>query len=391
MSKLSELTEKHKLPLPGLRNIKTALCILIILIGYQATGRENEFIAITVAVLCLQDSVNKSLIESRNRIISTIMGGLYGLLFIISGLNNDVITKDIGIAISTILIIYICNLLKNHSLIINSLFVFILVVSVPANEMSPLNYATRRIEDTLIGIIVAVIINRYFFPPKVKKVNYKKSMINHAQLLKDSRFIKGHSYKLSTWAGGEALELLIYPKDAIYEDFNFKYRLSIAETVGEVLLTYTPNYYRRTMILSGEATYEHEGSHTIKLKQFDQDYYKGDVKTKSKGVTTNFNMMISKGYESDIATIKNGETTDLLTITHDELNTFEVAHYYSLYDNTVLSIESKGEIVYTHILNKDDSIVFKHLYHYAIDEFFVTLRNDYIEDDVVLCVRANIK
>ncbi len=386
---MSKWTTKFKLP--GLRTIKTALCILIILVGYQVTGRDNEFIALTVAVLCLQDSVNKSLIESRNRIISTIMGGLYGLLFILSGLNDNLITKDIGIALSSILIIYICNLMKNSSLIINSLFVFILVVSVPPYEMSPIVYATKRIEDTLIGIIVAVIINRYFFPPKVKKVAYKKSLINHDQLVKDCRYIKGGSYKLSTWAGGAALELLIYPKDAIYEEFNFKYRLSIAETVGEVELTFTPNYYRRTMILSGEATYEHEGSHKIKLKQFDQDYYKGNVQTKSKGVTTNFNMMISKGYESDIATIRNGETTDLLTITHDELNTFEVAHYYSLYDNTVLNIENNGEIVFTHILNKDDSLVFKHLYHYEIDEFFVTLRNDYIDDDVVICIRGNIK
>lgn len=379
------------IPLPGLRNIKTALSILIILIIYQTIGRDNEFIAITAAVLCLQDSVNKTIIESRNRVITTILGGIYGLSFIITGLNNNLILKDIGICLSCIIIIYICNLYNKHDLITNTLFVFILVVSVPANEMTPMAYATNRIIDTLAGILIALIINRFFFPPKVKRVAYRRKLNNRFHLQQDCTFIKNESYKKSTWAGGDALELLIYPKDCVYEDFDFKYRISVAHTIGDINLTYTPNYYRRTMILDGNAIYYHEKSHTKNLNKFDQDIYKGSYKTRALGNATNFNIMYSKGYECEITTIKNKEITDLITITNDELNIFNVAHYYSLKDNNLFTIKNNQEVVFMKILNYGDSLIIKHLDNYTIDEFLVDIKNSSTSEDEIVCIRANIK
>ncbi len=377
--------------LPGLRNIKTGLCVFIVLTLYQFLGRENEFIAITAAVICLQDSVSKSLSEGRNRVISTIVGGIYGLLFIVLGIHHKLLINNFEIALSCILIIYICNLINKPELIINGLFVFILVVLVPANEMSPIHYAANRIIDTLIGIVIAVIVNRYFFPPKEQRVFYKRTVGTFSQLKKDCKFIKAEHCKQSTWAGGEALELLIYPKNSLYEDFDFKYRISISDTQGEMDLSLAPNYYRRTMILSGETTFSHEGYHTIKLKQFDQDFFKGSVKTKSKGKTTNFNLMLAKGYESDIVTVKNNEFFDLLTITHDDLNVFDVACFYSLYDQNVFTITKQGQVVFTKILNKGDTIVFKHLKEYKIDEYIVNIKNSYIDDKKkVVCVKAII-
>lgn len=380
-----------KIPLPGLRNIKTALSVLILLVIYQLTGRENEFIAITSAFICLQDSVSKTLQEGRDRVIGTIIGGAYGIAFVFFELNKNIITKDIGIFLSCILIIYICNLLAQSDLISNTVFVFILVVSVPATEMLPMAYAINRIIDTLVGIIVAVLVNRYFFPPKIQRVSYKRHLGTVDQLKKDSKFVKVENCKQSTWIGGDALELLIYPKNSLYEEYDFKYRISVADTIGELDLSYTPNYYRRTMILKGETTFEHIGYHTIHLKQFDQDYFKGNIKTKSKGTTTNFNIMLAKGYESDIATIKNKETTDLLAITADDLDIFEVAHYYSLYDNNVMNIIKDDLVVFTQVLNKGDNITFKHLHHYKVDEFNVTISNEDVEDNEIICIRANIK
>ncbi len=384
------IRNKH-IPLPGLRNIKTALTVLVLLMLYQSFGRENEFIAITAGILCLQDSVDKSLDEGMSRVVSTIIGGAYGLLFVFIGLNQHVILKDVSIAISCIIIIYVCNLISKTKYIINSVFVFILVVLVPVDEISPMIYAINRIIDTLVGIIVAVSINRYFFPPKLKHVHYKRAVDTLTQLKKDCKYIKAENYKKSTWSGGDALEIYIHPKDSLYEDFDFRYRISIADTKGDVNLTHIPNYYRRTMILKGETTFEHEGSHVVKLKQFEQDYFSGSAVTKAKGAIEYFNIIFARGYQSDITPIKNNETADLITITGDDFGTFNLSHYYSLYDNNVFTIKKSDETVFTHILNKGDSLIFKHLHHYSLDELIVQVGNSAINShNEIVCIKASV-
>ncbi len=379
------------IPLPGLRNIKTALSVLVLLLAYEFTGRSNVSTAITASILCLQDSVSKSITESRDRVISTIAGGLYGLFFVYFWIGKNEIVYNIGISLSIVLAIYVCNLLKQRDLILNTMFVLIAVAMVPRDEMLPMTYAANRIIDTLIGIFVALIINRYFFPPKTQRLSYKRTLGTIEQLKKDCLYIKPANYKKTTWAGGDALEVLIHPKNSLYEEYDFKYRVSIAETIGDLTLSLTPNYNRRTMILEGETTFIHEGYHTIKLKQFDQDYFKGNVKTLSKGRTVNFNVMLSKGYESDVATVQNNEHFDLVNITNDQLDVYNVALFYSLYDNNVLTITKDGVVVFNHIINKGESIVFKHLNNYAIDEYLVTLKNKIVDNDAVICIRADIK
>ncbi len=380
-----------EIPLPGLRNIKTALSIFVLLMIYEISGRGNVTTAITASILCLQDSVSKSLTESRARVLSTIMGGVYGILFVYFWIDKNVLLYNIGIGISVVLAIYICNLLKQRDLILNTMFVLIGVALVPKDEMLPMTYAMNRIMDTLIGIFVALIVNRYFFPPNTKRLSYKRTLSTMEQLKKDSTYLKYENYKQSTWDGGDALELYIHPKNSLYEEYDFKYRVSIAEAKGDLTLSLTPNYNRRTMILEGETTFIHEGYHTIKLKQFDQDYFKGNVKTFSKGTTVNFNIMLSKGYESDIYAIQNNEHSDLVNITNDQLDVYNVSLFYSLYDGNVMTIIKDGVVVYTHIVNKGESIVFRHLNHYAIDEYLVTLKNENIDSDVTVCVRADIK
>lgn len=382
----------EKIELPGLRNIKTALSILTCLIVYQLLGRENEFIAITSAVICLQDSVDKSLEEGMNRVIGTMLGGIYGILFLFVGFSTSgTLIKDLGVTLSCIAIIYICNLYNKQDYIINAIFVFILVVLIPAGEQSPFVYAYNRIIDTLIGIIIAVTINRYFFPPRARDVSYKRSKGTIAQLKKDCVFIKECDYKKSEWEGGNIQELLIYPKNSLYEDFDFKYRISIAETVGDIDLPIIPDYYRITMVLDGETNFVHDGAHSIHLKKFDQDYFRGNLKTYSEGTTVNFNIIFKKGHEVSIELIRKGEYDDLLEITSDKKCIFERALYYSLYDRNVLTITKDGFVVFVHILNKGDSILFKRLNTYNLDDLVVNISNQTIKEKTeVLCIKTNI-
>lgn len=110
------------------------------------------------------------------------------------------------------------------------------------------------------------------------------------EVIKNDKFIK------SNWSGGTTTELMIYPKDSKYSMRNFLFRLSSAKvSLEESTFTNLPGIDRIIMIIDGEMTLFHEGHHSIKLKPFEQDSFKGEWTTKSKGRVTDFNLMMAKG------------------------------------------------------------------------------------------------
>ena len=66
----------------GLRNIKTALAVAICMVIFQVIGRENAFYACIAAVICMKDTVSSSFTMGKNRLIGTIIGGLFGICVI---------------------------------------------------------------------------------------------------------------------------------------------------------------------------------------------------------------------------------------------------------------------------------------------------------------------
>ena len=127
--------------------------------------------------------------------------------------------------------------------------------------------------------------------------------------------IRKKDHKTSQWSGGTTTQLLIYPKDAIYSERNFKWRLSSAKVeVDESVFSSLPGISRIIMIIEGELQLEHEGHHNTLLKKFDQDSFNGEWTTKSYGKVTDFNLMMGQGCSGDLNTIslKNGEFKDIL-------------------------------------------------------------------------------
>lgn len=100
----------------------------------------------------------------------------------------------------------------------------------------------------------------------------------------------------SNWSGGTTTQIAIYPKDAVYSERNFKWRLSSAVVeLEESVFTSLPGIHRLIMVLEGEMRLEHEGHHTVLLKPFDQDSFSGDWTTKSFGKVRDFNLMMAAG------------------------------------------------------------------------------------------------
>jgi len=110
--------------------------------------------------------------------------------------------------------------------------------------------------------------------------------------MKASNIIPPSSWKISNWSGGTTSELLILPKESELKKGNYDLRISIATVeVEESTFTALPGVNRILTILNGELELIHEGRHSTVLKQYEQDYFLGDWKTRSIGKVRDFNVM----------------------------------------------------------------------------------------------------
>ena len=170
----------YLIPKIGLRNIKTALAVSICILVSRLLHLEYPFYAVIAIIISMESSVSATFKAGKNRMIGTFIGALIAVLFSILAPNNILL---IGLGI--IVIIYICNRLKINSAISIGCIVFLAVMVNLKADTTPLYYATNRLLDTFLGILIAAIVNYFIFPPKfLKKISTKSSsIVNEVSLL----------------------------------------------------------------------------------------------------------------------------------------------------------------------------------------------------------------
>ncbi|MGO3183875.1 MAG: HutD/Ves family protein [Aequorivita sp.] len=105
----------------------------------------------------------------------------------------------------------------------------------------------------------------------------------------------------SQWSGGSSAQLYIYPANATYAERNFDLRISTAKVeVEESTFTALPGVDRKLMILEGEISITHKGQYSKNLRAFDVDTFIGDWITTSRGICTDFNVMTTRGQQSEL-------------------------------------------------------------------------------------------
>ena len=127
--------------------------------------------------------------------------------------------------------------------------------------------------------------------------------------------IRKQQHKTSKWSGGTTTEICIYPKDSLYADRNFKWRLSSAKVeVEKSTFTSLPGISRIIMIIEGKIFLKHEGHHNAVLKTFEQDSFNGEWITTSFGKVRDFNLMMAQGYNGELESIffNKGEGKDII-------------------------------------------------------------------------------
>lgn len=139
----------------GMRNVKTAVSVMICISIFQVLNRSYPFYACIAAVICMRNNQKDTLKVGKNRMIGTMIGGFVGYIFSSQFKYNAIL---IGIGISAV--IYICNLLKKEASVAIACIVFIAVMTNLKGQL-PHIYAINRVVDTFIGIIIAAIVNQY--------------------------------------------------------------------------------------------------------------------------------------------------------------------------------------------------------------------------------------
>ncbi len=162
----------------GMRNIKTAISVFICLLVFELINRDNPIFACIAAVICVQNTIIDSKETGISRIIGTIIGGLAGAftLFIVNTFFNHKILIFI-IPLGIMLLIKICVTINMKKAVVICCVVF-LVITMNYDEGYIL-YTFNRVLDTSIGIIIALLVNKYVkIPEKLKtKIRDKEELI----------------------------------------------------------------------------------------------------------------------------------------------------------------------------------------------------------------------
>lgn len=143
-----------------MRNIKTALSVVISVIVADIFKLESAFFVATGALISMETTVKKGIKAGIYRVLGTVIGGCIGVIMYLIDPGNLFL-----IFFGIVVLIGILNFLKWHDCISMACVVFcVIMINMTTNDI--IHYAFQRTFDTIVGIIIAIIINYVVSPPE---------------------------------------------------------------------------------------------------------------------------------------------------------------------------------------------------------------------------------
>lgn len=164
------INQKYKL---GLRAVKTAIAVFLCLLISVIFKRSDALIASIAAVICMQQTYNKTYNTGLHRLIGTIIGGAIGYLFLLV-VQNMPYRSCVNIIVPPIcilVVIYMCNFInRKDSIVIGCIVVLSVMLQFDYTSGGTFMYVVNRVIDTCIGVLVAMLVNRFCFVKHSKKI-----------------------------------------------------------------------------------------------------------------------------------------------------------------------------------------------------------------------------
>lgn len=163
--------DKLRAALPGMRTIKTAVAVIISFLvflpfwGYSPVeggplDQVGPFYACIASVICMQGSLSKSKMQGLSRIIGTLIGGGVGLLILTLGsaLSSGWV-MGVTLGLGVLLTIWVCNRIGQPGASSIGAVVCCAVLLSHSGEERYF-YTIARVGETIVGILVALAVNR---------------------------------------------------------------------------------------------------------------------------------------------------------------------------------------------------------------------------------------
>ena len=152
---------------PGLRIVKTFIAVtLAMFISSFRPGGGLPFYSAIAAIICLKSDVEGSREIGKNRVIGTMLGGVCGLIYLLIVPANYLPRPVELILISLIasIIIWVMSMAGKPKAISIMAIVFLSITINHGNEGDlPFLFAFNRTFDTMVGVIMAIVVNRLDF------------------------------------------------------------------------------------------------------------------------------------------------------------------------------------------------------------------------------------
>ena len=163
---------KYRLPHVGQRITKTAIAVFLCLIIYYLRGYHGDSMpteAMITAIICMQPYVRDSRDYALNRLAGTLIGAVWGLLFLLlllvfPSMGSNYPLLYVRMALGVLISLYTAVAVHKQDTASLAAIVFLcVVISFPDIE-NPLRQASLRIFDVFIGTLVAIGVNVFRLP-----------------------------------------------------------------------------------------------------------------------------------------------------------------------------------------------------------------------------------
>ncbi|WP_296692528.1 FUSC family protein [Ruminococcus sp.] len=189
---------KLEFPPIGARIMKSAIAVGLCMLVYFARtllpiGNGIPFYGALAALWCIQPYNNTTKNNAVQRSMGTLIGAVYGLLFLLLfRLINVTVPMIVYISASAVIIpvIYTTVVLNKRNASFFSCVVFLSIALTHSFDSDPYLFVLNRVIDTFIGIIIGVAVNDFRLPIKHDTDNLYVSGIDDVLISQTSNYNK---------------------------------------------------------------------------------------------------------------------------------------------------------------------------------------------------------
>lgn len=153
----------------GMRTIKTAIAVALCFVVYELRGRQGiPFYSALAAIWCIRPDIINTRSMALQRTIGTAIGAVYGLVVLLAETHLFTGLDEVaGYLLSSAMLIPIIVttvILKKKDVSYFSCVVFLSITINHLTDENPFLFVWNRSFDTMIGIIIAMLVNCARFP-----------------------------------------------------------------------------------------------------------------------------------------------------------------------------------------------------------------------------------